>query len=422
MNYNNYFELAEKKNITNLEIMEILTKELSLELFDKEIDNYQLSDTTSYKVKGTYNNKDITISTEILTEDILEKIIKNSEYLEENKTRNSQLSRETIIYKNNYNLSNPSEIIERLQSLNQLKKKYKDLKNINTFYNESINKIKIITKDTIEEDINMIYYFGVEAFAKIEEKTSNSISEKKSTENNIDIESITEKTIQDAILNLDNKPIKAGKYNIILENKVVASLLNSFIPMFTADSIQKDTSLLSGKQNKKICSSKVNLIEDPTNEKMVGKRLFDDRGTKTSYKEIIKNGVFKTILYDEKTANIDKTKLTGNDYGRISVRNLYLKPGRKSLDDILKENNDIIMISSVSGLHAGVNITNGNISLQSEGYILKDGTRTSIKLFVLATDIFELLNNIKEIANDLDNTYQTVSSPSILVENIKISV
>ena len=53
---------------------------------------------------------------------------------------------------------------------------------------------------------------------------------------------------------------------------------------------------------------------------------------------------------------------------------------------------------------------------------MKRRTRTPIKLFVLATDIFELLNNIKEIANDLDNTYQTVSSPSILVENIKISV
>lgn len=421
MNYNIFFEKAKNKNITNLEIMEISTKELTLELFNKEIDNYQVSDTTSYKIKGTYNNKDVTISTENLVEEVLEKIIENSEYLEKNENRHSQLNRETIIYKNNYNLSNPEEIIERLQALNKLKEKYPELKDINTFYNESIDRIKIITKDTIEEDNKITYYFGIEAFATKDDKKSNSISEKRSTENNINIESVTEKAIKDAVLNLDYNPIKSGTYNIILENKVVSSILNCFISMFTADSIQKNISLLTGKQNQKIFSEKINLVEDPTNEKMIGKRLFDDRGTKTYYKEIIKNGVFKTILYDEKTANKDKVKLTGNDYGRISVRNLYLKPGKKSLDDIIKENNDIIMISSVSGLHAGVNITNGNISVQSEGYILKDGKKSPIKLFVLATDIFELLNNIKEIANDLDNTSKTVSSPSVLVENIKIS-
>lgn len=421
MNYNNLFQKSKTKNITNLEILEQTIESLAIDIFDENLNNYEVSNLTQYTIKGTYNNKLVTISTEQLDDTILDKIIKNSIYLEDEPIKNPQ-PKEKIIYQEDFIISNSKSIIEKLLRLNNLKKKYPHLKNLNTTYTETISQIKIITEDNLEEDIKKIYRFEVEAIAIKEDQKSTFANSKNSTQNNIDIESLTETTIQEAISKLDCGNISSGIYNVLLTNKVVAQILNCFIPIFTSESIQKHTSLLEGKLNKQVFSSKITIIEDPSNKDLIGKRLFDNTGIKTTYKEIIQEGIFKNILYDEKTAIKDNTTTTGNDYGTISVRNMYLKPGIKPKDAILENQEEYIIIDTVHGLHAGVNITNGNISLQSDGYLVKKDKKIPIKLFILSTNIIELLNNVSEIANDLENISSTVSAPSIFVNNLKISI
>lgn len=421
MNYKELFQQAKEKKINSLEIMEKKQESLSLETFDNSLDNYEVSNVTSYLLTGIYNNKKVTISTEELSESILEKIITNSTYLEEVSSPTST-PRESIIYQEKYTLTDPQNIKKRLLALNGLKKNYSKLKNINAFYSETIFTIKIITEDTLQEDVKKNVYFSVEVVAMNENQKSTFYDYKNSTQDNIDMEGITKATIETAISKLECGTIKTGLYNIYLTNKVMGQILRSFIPIFTADTIQKHTSLLENKLHQQVFSDKITIVEDPTNDQLRGKRLFDDEGIKTTYKEIIKDGIFKTILYDKKTAKTDHTKTTGNHYGSISVRNMYLLPGKKPPTEILNSQHEYIIIDEVQGLHAGINITNGNISIQSSGYYVKDNKKTPIKLFVLSTNIIELFNNVLEIANDLENISVTTSSPSVLFQNIKISV
>ena len=79
------------------------------------------------------------------------------------------------------------------------------------------------------------------------------------------------------------------------------------------------------------------IIEDPLSEKSVGYRIFDDEGTSTQYKEIVKDGVLKTYLVDQKTASQDHIFATGNYYGGISTRNMYLKSGDSSFSELVKK-------------------------------------------------------------------------------------
>lgn len=423
MNYNDFFEKAKEKEITNLEILENTTEKLVLETFDDSVDNHEISNLTTYQISGMYNKKKVIISTEILDDSTLDKLMSNASYIDEDSKPSTNDNQKDIVYKANYNLTSPKEIINRLLALNNFKTKYSTLSNINAMYEENISQIKIITQNSIKEDIKKRYDFGVEIVATKNDQKSTYFDYKLSTNNDINMEQLTEEIIQNAISKLECGNIESGTYNVLLEHQVVAQILDKFIPIFTAESIQKHTSILEGKLNQEVFSKLISIVEDPTNENMVGKRLFDDAGIKTTYKEIIKNGVFKTVLYDEKTANLDNKFSTANSYnGTISVRNMYIKPGEKELKDILKEQTKCIIIDTIYGMHAGINITNGDISLQSDGYLLENGHKTPLRLFIISTNIIDLLNNVIEVANDLEMASSNIGSPSILVKNVNISM
>jgi len=322
-----------------------------------------------------------------------------------------------------YQINSPSITANRLQNLEKLKKEYPTLKEINTDYEESIIQRRIITENNELYDIKKERVFFVEVMVQENEINSTFYNSKQNIEDkDIDVETLTKEVIENAIDKLHYQPIQSGIYQVILTSKVMGSILNKFIDLFSADSLQKDTSLLVGKQNKQVFSSKVSIIEDPWNKTLIGKRLFDNKGTKTYYKEIVKNGVFQQALYDERTAIIDNVNTTGNDYGEISVRNLYIKKGEKSLDELISSLEKGILIDSVVGLHAGINPINGDISLQSEGYYIENGKKKyATKLFVLSTNIMDILNNVIELSNQVECHLKTTSSPDILLKNITIS-
>ena len=70
---------------------------------------------------------------------------------------------------------------------------------------------------------------------------------------------------------------------------------------------------------------------------------------------------------------------------------------------------NVELIDELKGLHSGVNHLTGDISLQCEGFEIKGGKKTNgLNQIVLTTNIFELFNNVKEIANVLLNEYNGV--------------
>ena len=420
--YKELFNNAKQNNLHNFQIMEITTEELDIEIFNNQIDKFETSDITKYIVSANYNNKDVRIITEELNNDIINLIKEQSEYIDI-ETSNDRIALEDIKETNTYKINNPSKIIERMLNLITLKNKYPNIKEIKSYYTELITKRKIITIENELYDIKKETSFSTEV--TVTENNNNSTSYKSkiiTDDSDINIEELTEETIINATDKLHYKEITNGTYKVILTSEVMGSILRYFIDLFSADKIQKDTSLLVGKQKKKVFSNKITIVEDPNNTKLLGKRLFDNTGKKTYYKEIVKNGLFIQPLYDSKTAKIDNAELTGNDYGEISVRNMYILPGSTTKEELITKVDKGILIDSVGGLHSGINPINGNISIQSEGYYIENGKKKyASKLFILVTNIMELLNNVIDISNNIEFYYQDTASPDLLLDNIKIS-
>ena len=230
---------------------------------------------------------------------------------------------------------------------------------------------------------------------------------------------LVEELIKEAIDKEKSDSLETKKYNILLDSRCTSQLLNHFSSIYMAEEINKNKSILTNKFNEKVFSDIITIVEDPTNENYIGKRIFDDEGTKTCYKEIIKDGVFVTKLYDNKSALKDNVKSTGNSFG---TRNMYIVPGILDKDALLNKLDNGIYINSIEGLHAGVNKTTGDISLQAEGYIIENGKKKqSLNMIILSTNIFELFNNVIEVGNDLEFISKQGSAPSLLINDITIA-
>lgn len=216
----------------------------------------------------------------------------------------------------------------------------------------------------------------------------------------------------------------------VIENLAFSSLLGAMSNIFSAEAVQKNISKLKGKLNEAVASSIVTLVDDPFLKDGLANSSFDDEGVPTSYKEIIQDGVLKTYLYNLKTAYKDGVSSTGNGIkgsykGTVGISsfNLYIKPSDKSFDKMIENIKEGIFITDFAGLHSGLNTVSGDFSLAGEGFYIKDGKiDRPLNQITISGNFFELLKNIKDIANDIKFSFSSVGSPSIVVEGLKVVV
>jgi PmbA protein len=120
--------------------------------------------------------------------------------------------------------------------------------------------------------------------------------------------------------------------------------------------------------------------EDPMYDPALTKIPFDDEGVLTTAKAIIDKGVFATALYDLKSAYKAGRNSTGNGFRAGSAvsempTNLIVEAGEKSFEGLLEESGEGIILTDLSGLHAGVNPISGDFSLLCEGYLIENGKK-----------------------------------------------
>ena len=160
---------------------------------------------------------------------------------------------------------------------------------------------------------------------------------------------------------------------------------------------------------------------------------FDAEGSPTYCKNIIENGVLKTLLYNLKTASVAGKETTGNaakgSYAAkvgIAPFTLYLAAGEMSEEELLKKAGNGVYINSLGGLHAGANVISGDFSLQSAGFMIENGVKTTaVKSFTVAGNFYDLLGQITAVASNLELSdamgITNFGSPSVLAEGLSIA-
>ena len=236
----------------------------------------------------------------------------------------------------------------------------------------------------------------------------------------LDPDRLARDSVDQAVKGLNAEAVASGKYHVVFWNEALVSLLGVFSTVFSAETEQMGLSLLSGKLGETIAAPCVTLVDDPLRPDCLGSRPFDDEGVPSHQHMLVENGVFRTFLHNLKTARKAGVESTGNgskaDYSspvRVAPSNLYFEPGALSFDELLRQAGDGIVITEVSGLHAGANPVSGDFSLLSKGYTIKDGKRDQpLERITVAGNFYELLKNIRAFASDLRFPYGPMGSAS----------
>lgn len=244
----------------------------------------------------------------------------------------------------------------------------------------------------------------------------------------MDIRKTAETAVQKAVDQISGAPVPSGNYPVVFENTCFADLLMAFSGVFSAKNAQQGLSLLSGKEGEQIASDIVTLTDDPFFEGH--QAAFDGEGVATARKNVIENGVFKTLLYNLQTAKKAGRETTGNGSRSsyhapvdIAPFNFYLQPGTAPAEEIWKLAADAsegaaLLITKLAGLHAGLNPMTGDFSLMAGGYRLENGQKTSwVNGITVSGNFYELLKQISAVGSDLKFGFPRgstrIGSPSV---------
>lgn len=243
---------------------------------------------------------------------------------------------------------------------------------------------------------------------------------------------ISKNTVEVALKKLGADEVESGKYDIIFSAKQMKSMLGTFASAFSGKMAYEGLSLLKGKVGEKVASNCITVVDDPMREGNSMQTSFDGEGVATYRKNVIENGVLKTLLYDLATAKKVGVKSTGNGHRgsytspvSIAPYSFYIKGGKKTLDELVAGVEKGIYITELKGLHAGANAVTGDFSIESSGFLIENGKiGRAVKSFTVAGNFFELLLSIEDISNEVDFSFTSLTafgSPDTLVRQMSVA-
>ena len=249
----------------------------------------------------------------------------------------------------------------------------------------------------------------------------------------IDTDALVKKAVEGAKVKLGGEPAPTGQYPVVFNTEAMCSLLGVFSSIFSSEAAQKGLSRLGDQEGQVIAAPIVTLVDDPFHPENPEPINFDAEGSPTHKKNVIENGVLNTLLYNLKTAAVAGKKTTGNASkagydAAVGLRpfTMYLENGDMTEEELLAKAGNGVYITSLGGLHAGADAISGDFSLQSAGFMIRDGKKAEyVKSFTVAGNFYDLLKNITALANNCHLPramgMTAFGSPSVLVDGLSVA-
>lgn len=439
------FGEGKRIGFTDLEVYYEKTSHFNVHLFKGEIDGYESSTINGVSVRGLYDGKMGYAYTEKLDEDSVHFLLENAkenalliedepEELYDGKGEYADYD----FYSPNLEKASAQDKIALLKEIEQKIYAY-DKRVVQTDYaalsEQSIAKGIFNNKGLERTNKNNFLYIIFSVIVKEGDEIKSSLIFKVGKDlAEFDPDEIAKEAVETALSYLGGKTYPNKMYPVILKNEAAASLLATFVTIFSAEAVQKGQSQLKGKLGETISSDILTLIDDPFLPDGLRSGTFDSEGVPTKRLSVVENGKLQTYFHNLKTAKKDGVESTGHGYkpsyqGTIGVSpsNFYVVPTETRFEELYNDLEEGIIITHLAGLHSGTNPISGDFSLAANGYYVKDGKIVgATNLMTIAGNFFELLNNIEKIGSDLRFTPMSmqgyIGSPSLKIQGLTVTI
>jgi PmbA protein len=219
-----------------------------------------------------------------------------------------------------------------------------------------------------------------------------------------------------------------GRVTLVLEPRMAATVLGLVGGMLSAASVLKGRSSFADRVGERIASPLLSFVDDATDARSLGAEAHDGEGLATRRLELVTDGVLQGFLHDSYTGRRSGRASTGSaQRGYASTPSpgphaLAVTPGDRTADELLAGVDHGLFVTSMTGLHSGVNAVSGDFSVGVDGLMIRGGALAEpVREATVASTLQRLLLDIAAVGADLEWLPGGTGGATLLIPDVMLS-
>ncbi len=222
-----------------------------------------------------------------------------------------------------------------------------------------------------------------------------------------------EKACDDAVLRVTRllgatKP-KSQKLTIVLEPRIAASIIGVMVGMISGERMIKGRTPFLDRVGETIASPLLSVIDDPTDDRSFGATSVDGEGQTCRPLNLVENGVLNGFMHNTYTGRRSGEGTTANGVRGyrsgpgVGPHAIVMAPGEGDIDSIVASVDNGLFVTSLSGMHSGINPVSGDFSVGTGGLMIRNGELAEpIREATIASTIQKMLTDISAVGADTE--------------------
>jgi len=219
-------------------------------------------------------------------------------------------------------------------------------------------------------------------------------------------EAVGRRAAERALGQLGARSVPTQQAPVIFEAPAARQVLGNLVGCLSGSAVYRRSSFLAGRVGERIASEGVSVIDDGRLLGGLGSRPFDGEGQATRRTVLIERGRLASFLLDVYSARKLGLRSTGNasraaaSAPGVSPTNLWLEPGRESLDELVQSTERGLLVTGLFG--QGFNPVTGDFSRGARGFWIEGGECVHpVEEVTVAGNLEDLLQGVDRIGSDL---------------------
>ncbi|XXF75966.1 TldD/PmbA family protein [Myxococcaceae bacterium GXIMD 01537] len=238
-------------------------------------------------------------------------------------------------------------------------------------------------------------------------------------------ESVGQEAARRTVRMLGARRVKTQQVPVLFDPLMAASFVSDLAEAANGNAVFQKSSVLASLKGKRLAPESVTVVDDGLLRRGMGTAPFDGEGVPTRRTPILDKGVLRNFLYDAATARKAKARTTGNasrgydSQPLIGTNNLYLEPGAKTPEQLIREVKSGLYVTAMLG--RGADPVTGEYSRGANGLWIENGELAyPVQEVTVAGNLLQMLKDLDGIGNDLQFR-GAAGAPTIRFQQLTVS-
>ncbi len=221
----------------------------------------------------------------------------------------------------------------------------------------------------------------------------------------------------------------SGRVSIVLEPATSAEFVGLIGSTLSGDAVLKQRSPFVDRLGEAIAAPAVSLVDDPTDPAAFTATQADAEGLAARRNVLIDDGTLERFVHDTYSAARAGTASTGSavrggyrSTPTAGTQALSLEPGSLTIDEMVEQVENGVLVAELQGFHSGVNPISGDFSTGVTGISIRDGALAEpIREATIASTLQRMLLDVGAVGSEVERLPGSATGVPLLIHDVTLS-